>query len=890
MELILLANKKLELSFHDKKEENLSPLAELFYTRGPEALLKLLDLDYDPKSNDSLLFWHSFTHSCLKDFCLHDDNLEDFKKSPSDFKEVIKKSPFIAGYEHLNESVLSFFHTRILTALRKDSASYESREDFLKEHYPEWAQIGSSFFHLAENPEKNSSNFIFLATYAIRVSERKRLQHITFGKALEDSLKEKDKATALKILEPLHKVAKESVFVKTLLEEKKIYGPSILSNKEAQNFLGDFSLYEKAGIQVKLPKSWEGKKPTQPKVTLTLEEEEKKSFVSFNSLFRFHPRLTLEGKHLTEEEVSKILETEDGLIKIRGKWLDVNKDKLERVLGHWEKARLLESQGLSFVEALKLLGKSFLNLKNKSLEDDFEEILETTASEGLFNLIDSLKNTDKFEIQGFHEILKTYLQATLRPYQEEGVRWLYFLRHYELGGCLCDDMGLGKTIQVIAALLLTKHLSDSPRKTSLLITPASLLGNWATEMTKFAPSLRFKVLHPSFDVSRQEIGSLEKEASSYDVLITSYQRVEKTPWFYSFPWSFVILDEAQAIKNPESKQSKDMKSLTASCKIALTGTPIENKILDLWSLFDFSFPHLLGNLQEFKEFYQSMVRKESFEPLKNILKPYMLRRLKTDKAVIHDLPEKIEKKISCFLSETQTTLYKEEIKKLSNTLKTEEDPSKRNGLILSYLMKFKQICNHPSQYLSDNVYSEKDSGKFKELRHLAEKIAARREKLLVFTQFKEITDILDDFLRKIFGKKGFIIHGGIPPDKRKEYVEMFQKSSEYPYFVLSLKAGGSGLNLTAANHVIHFDRWWNPAVEKQASDRSFRIGQKKNVMIYKFLCKGTLEENIDAMITDKEKLTDDIIEASSLKLSELSNEEILTLVTLTSKEGEDFWK
>jgi non-specific serine/threonine protein kinase len=358
--------------------------------------------------------------------------------------------------------------------------------------------------------------------------------------------------------------------------------------------------------------------------------------------------------------------------------------------------------------------------------------------------------------------------------------------------------------------------------------------------------------------------------------------VQKYEWLHSYTWKYVILDEAQAIKNPATKQTKAVKQLKAANRIVMTGTPVENRLSDLWSLFDFINPGLLGTRQEFSRFTRNLTRDhEGYARLRKIISPYILRRLKTDKTVISDLPDKVEMKTWSLLSRKQAVLYQKLVDDLSRSIEDTEG-IQRKGIILSVLMRFKQLCNHPDQYLGTGSFEENESGKFGRLREICETIHEKRERVLVFTQFREITGPLSEFLSRVFQRQGLVLHGGTPVVKRKEIVARFQDEEYVPFMVLSLKAGGLGLNLTAANHVIHFDRWWNPAVENQATDRAFRIGQKKNVIVHKFVTKGTVEEKIDQMIEGKLDLSKEIIQSGSESwLTEMNNEELLDMFTLT---------
>jgi non-specific serine/threonine protein kinase len=415
-----------------------------------------------------------------------------------------------------------------------------------------------------------------------------------------------------------------------------------------------------------------------------------------------------------------------------------------------------------------------------------------------------------------------------------------------------------------------------------LVAPASLLANWADELQRFAPSLKAKIIHSSA-MTADEVRSMSAEhLAPLDLAITSYGSLLRIPMFAQIRWRFVVLDEAQAIKNPNAKQTRAAKALPAEARIALTGTPVENRLGDLWSIFDFINPGLLGTARQFTDYTKSLAERSHnpYGPLRDLVRPYILRRMKTDKAVIADLPDKTELKAHCALSRKQAALYTQTVEELAHALATSAG-MKRRGLVLSTLMRLKQICNHPSQWLNDNDWQEEDSGKLGRLREIAEVVAARQEKMLVFTQFRETTAPLQSFLSALFGRPGLVLHGGTAVPQRKTLVRTFQEDDQVPFFILSLKAGGSGLTLTAASHVVHFDRWWNPAVENQATDRAFRIGQKRNVLVHKFVCQGTVEEKIDGMIESKKQLSDELLSGSGeINLTEMKDDELLQLVAL----------
>ncbi|HTN75615.1 MAG TPA: DEAD/DEAH box helicase, partial [Pirellulaceae bacterium] len=421
---------------------------------------------------------------------------------------------------------------------------------------------------------------------------------------------------------------------------------------------------------------------------------------------------------------------------------------------------------------------------------------------------------------------------------------------------------------------------------SLLVVPASLIGNWHQELARFAPSLSVLIAHrseSSVETLERIAADPARELGKFDLIITTYGGVRRQGWLTKMKWSLAVLDEAQAIKNAGSSQTKNVKQIAAVGRIVLTGTPVENQLGDLWSLFDFCSPGLLGTAAQFKQFVKRLNRQQdshAFGPLRRLVRPYILRRLKTDPGIVPDLPDKTEMRAECGLSKKQAVLYESTVEDLAERLASAEGIARR-GLVLTTLMQLKQICNHPDQYLARATFLPTESGKFARLMQVCEPIAERQEKVLVFTQFQSLTQPLADYLATIFGQRGLVLHGGTPVRKRGELVREFQNDAGPPFFVISLKAGGSGLNLTAASHVIHFDRWWNPAVENQATDRAFRIGQKRNVLVHKFVCRGTLEERIDEMLAGKQALADRILsDSGETRLTELSDDALLRFVSL----------
>ena len=588
-------------------------------------------------------------------------------------------------------------------------------------------------------------------------------------------------------------------------------------------------------------------------------------------LVDFRWQIAIGDEVLSEDELRALAEAKSPLVRVRGQWLAADPEQLRRGLDFLQRKG---SGRMTAGQVLDLAARQDIGL-------DTPVPVEEVSAEGWLGALLSGAAEDVItDIEPSPDFL-----AVLRPYQQRGFAYLSFMSRLGLGTCLADDMGLGKTIQVLSLLLVLRSSSQGKRRPSLLVAPASLLANWAAEIERFAPGLKFLIAHTSV-MPADDLASLTPaRLADVDFVITSYGSLLRIPWLVTTEWNLAVLDEAQAIKNPGAKQTHAAKKLAARARIALTGTPIENRLGDLWSIFDFCNPGLLGSAKEFTAYSKGLADEphNPFGPLRELVRPYILRRLKTDKKVISDLPDKTEVKAFCQLSRRQAALYQQAVEDLAEQLEDAEG-IRRKGLVLSFLMRFKQICNHPSQWLGDGAWAEDDSGKWARLRELSEVIAAKQEKALVFTQFREVTAPLAAFLGEVFGRPGLVLHGETEVKKRKDLVRRFQEDESVPFFVLSLKAGGSGLNLTAAAHVVHFDRWWNPAVENQATDRAFRIGQTKNVLVHKFVCRGTIEEKIDELIESKKQLARDLLEGGGeLNLTELADDELLRLVALDLK-------
>ncbi|MCF7956739.1 MAG: DEAD/DEAH box helicase, partial [Phycisphaerae bacterium] len=722
--------------------------------------------------------------------------------------------------------------------------------------------------------------FAFMATYSTGFGSSGKLKHLPMRTALEQYAGAKNRTTLINLLSPVQQAASGIPWVSQLVDSAQIYQPMAWSADSAYKFLQSVGELEDAGLMVRLPNWW--KKKPRPTVSVTIGEK-KKSKLGADAMLDFNVGFVLGDEEMTEQELRELLNGDEGLVWFKGQWVEVDRDKLQEAVEHWEKLRLGSSNGdISFIEGMRMLAGASADLQDDKKTEQERPWVHVSAGDAMRQILSELRDPASLKDFDFGK----YVQATLRPYQEHGVAWLNLQAQLRLGACLADDMGLGKTLQVLALLSALRENSRSKRKSpSLLVVPASLLGNWKQEAERFTPSLKLTFLHPA-ENDRKAIEKTgkepEKELAETDLAVTTYSMLTRQEWLSEINWNLVILDEAQAIKNHSTRQSKAAKKLSANSRIALTGTPVENRLGDLWSLFDFLNPGLLGSANVFKGFIKSLQERETdqFGPLRKLVSPYILRRLKTDRTIISDLPEKIETSSYCKLSKTQIKLYGQAVNALESALDT-ADGIARRGVVLQYLMRFKQICNHPSQLTGDGEYNPQNSGKFLRLKEICEEIASRQEKVLIFTQFREITDPLSDYLSTVFGRSGLILHGGVPVKKRKVMVEQFQSDDGPPFFILSLKAGGTGLNLTAASHIIHFDRWWNPAVENQATDRAFRIGQKRNVLVHKFVTNGTIEEKIAEMIAEKQKMADGILASDGeLKLTEMSDEQLLQIVRL----------
>ena len=796
----------------------------------------------------------------------------------ADLASLALAAPPMPGAEYLTPSLLADLWRQIADAFRATVAeSGESVQDALKRFHPAWNLVGRVHFHLAENRKDPAAPFAFLATYTTRLSAHAKAQHLPLGQALREFAGASNRDQLLSLLLPVQRAAEACPWLKAMVESNEVFHPLRWTPREAVRLLRDVPALEAAGVVVRMPATWRANRPPRPQVTATVGGR-RPSHVGKDELLDFRLDVAIDGDPLTVAEVQSLLRSSDGLALIRGNWVEVDPERLQRTLDRFrEVERLAKKAGVSFAEAMRLLAGVDEGGERApdAVDADWSQVV---AGPWLKETLAGLRSPEGLAAVDPGPAL----HGTLRPYQQVGVRWLYLLSRLGLGACLADDMGLGKTLQVLSLLLVRKARGERGDRPSLLVAPASLLANWVAEIQKFTPDLSCLVAHPSV-LPAAELKVLPAERlAGVDLVITSYGSLIRVPWLATTAWDLVVLDEAQAIKNPEAKQTRAVKKLEGRARFALTGTPVENRLSDLWSVFDFINPGLLGSSREFTAFVKRLADRphNAYAPLRELVRPYILRRMKTDKTVIADLPDKTEVKAYCPLTRRQAVLYEQAVRELAEQLDG-ADGIRRRGVVLAFLMRFKQVCNHPSQWLGDGAWGEADSGKFARLREVAEVVASRQEKMLVFTQFRETTAPLAAFLGSVFGRPGLVLHGETQVAKRAGLVRRFQEDETVPFFVLSLKAGGSGLNLTAASHVVHFDRWWNPAVENQATDRAFRIGQTRNVLVHKFVCRGTVEEKIDQLIESKRQLSRDLLEGGAeALLTELGDEELMRLVAL----------
>ena len=656
------------------------------------------------------------------------------------------------------------------------------------------------------------------------------------------------------------------------LENARPAGYSLDAAKAHEFLTEEAVALEQAGYGVMLP-AWWTRKGTKVRLAVQARARSPKmqggSGLPLETIVQFDWEVALGGQRLTLRELEALARMKAPLVRVRGQWVEMSAQEIQAATDFWEKKGTEEASVRDIIQMA-------LGVKDAPQGFDFNGV---RASGWIGKLLKQLEGQAEFKEltspRGF--------SGTLRPYQVRGYSWLSFLRQWGLGACLADDMGLGKTIQTLA--LIQRDWRAKGKRPVLLVCPTSVVNNWEKESARFTPRLPLLVHHGP---GRKRDAAFKKEAERCAIVVSSYGLVHRDiRTLREVRWSGVVLDEAQNIKNPETKQARATRSLEADYRVALTGTPVENNVGDLWSIMEFLNPGFLGSEREFKRRFFVPIQAErdpgAAERLKRITGPFILRRLKTDRSIISDLPEKLETKVFCSLTKEQASLYASVLKETEEALESAEG-IQRKGLILGTLSKLKQVCNHPAQFLGDNSSIVDRSGKLVRLTEMLEEVIEVGDRALVFSQFAEMGGLLQRHVQETFGLEALFLHGRVPKRRRDRMVDRFQdKSAGPPVFILSLKAGGTGLNLTSANHVFHFDRWWNPAVEDQATDRVFRIGQAQNVQVHKFICAGTLEEKIDEMIERKKEVAEKVVGAGEGWLTELSNDELKDVLALSKE-------
>lgn len=868
-DLHVLPSGRLQLRKEDGKALGLaSKVAKAFGDSSAAGLISLAaDVPGDEMLPPAIRYWQAFTREFLTVLCQQVGDGREATPLPGEgeLAAMVAKAPPAPGSEYVKPELLADLWSELDAHVQSHAGLVES---WLRAVHPLWRLVGRVTFHLAENKRNELYPFAFLATYTHRVSASGALQYLPLGRALKQYAGEKNTRALKSLLEPVQAAAKASELAAELLDSKRVFGALAWGAPDALRFIHEADAFEEAGIVVKVPDWWKKGRPAKVQVDLSLGEGSQTK-VGVDALVSFKAQLALGTEKITAAEWKKILAAPDNLVRLKGQWVEVDREKLTQMLAHLDRAA---GTGVTLTEAMRMLA-GLREVGDGGLLDGAPEgggdWLSVSAGGRLKKLLGELRQPAEREPP-------KALKATLRPYQKVGYQWLSLLGGLGLGACLADDMGLGKTLQVIALLTASKSKKGPP---SLLVVPASLVGNWRAEFEKFAPTLKVFYAHPS-QTERILLEDVAQASQGHHAVVTTYSMLGRLEGVMDMAWDYLVLDEAQAIKNPRTAQTKRVKAVQARSKVALTGTPVENSAADLWSLFDFLNPGLLGTSSQFADVLK---REDAYAQVRALVSPYILRRLKIDKSVIDDLPDKVELRTDCPLTKGQAILYRRSVEELKKELARKDlEGFERAGLVLTYLMRFKQICNHPALFTGSSNFTPKDSGKFGRLGAIATEIGARGEKMLVFTQFREMTAPISEYLAEQFGRAGLVLHGGTSVKRRPKLVDQFQSDTGPPFFVISLKAGGTGLNLTAASHVVHFDRWWNPAVEDQATDRAFRIGQKRNVMVHKFVCRGTIEEKIDAIIQDKRGLAAELLGSAGPEklLTQMGDDELLDLVSL----------
>ena len=813
-------------------------------------------------------YWREFSASYVTVLCAQQDRGDVAPPSVVELQRLVEAAPPMTGAEYLSEDMLAALWGEIDTALGVELA--ESKlgiQEFLKQRNPAWNLVGRVHFNLAENRKDPEAPFAFLATYTTRLTAHAKAQHLPLGKALSEYAGAANKDRLLSLLVPVQRASETCPWLRTLIDEGEIFHPLRWTPAEAIQLLRDVPQLESAGVVVRMPAAWKANRPPRPQVSAKIGGKAP-SGVGKDALLDFQMEVTLDGERLSAAEIRDLLKNSEGLALIRGRWVEVDRERLGHML---ERFREIESaaakNGLSFQEAVRLLAGANVG----SADDAGEERAEwsqVAAGEWLGEMLRGLRSPE-----GLAQVDPgAALKATLRPYQQVGVRWLYLLAKLGLGACLADDMGLGKTIQVLALLESRRGPKKKPRAPSLVVAPRSLIHNWIEEARRFTPQLR--VLDYTGQQRNEQFGNFE----NCDLVMTTYGTLRRDIGrLKDFDFNYCVLDEAQSIKNADSHSAKACRLLRARHRLAMTGTPVENHLGELWSLFEFLNPGMLGRSAALKRLSASAPGKDpaAIEALAKGLRPFLLRR--TKEQVLSELPEKTEQTLYCQLEKKQRKLY-DDLRNHYRDLLTKRIDSvglkKSKIQVLEALLRLRQAACHPG--LIDPKQAGQPSAKLEALLEQLKEVLAEGHKALVFSQFTSLLAIV----RKELDRRAIAyeyLDG--KTRNRKEKVDRFQENPACPLFLISLKAGGLGLNLTAADYVFILDPWWNPAVEAQAVDRAHRIGQTRRVFAYRLIARDTVEEKILELQRHKQKLAEAIVSADNSLIRSLTADDLRWLLS-----------
>ena len=903
-----------------------------FETDWREALFTLAAEKTSTRDLPSVRYWQQLAERHLTGLCHVPEDAGSFEVEPltsADCARWILTAPPMPGGEYLSEETLQRIWERLDDWVRETAAQTGGLAAFLRERAPKWRQVGRVCFHLAENRNDESRPFAFMATYASGFGAAGRVRHLPLRKALEQYAGARNRAALVKLLSPVQQAAESCAWVKELVDSGDVYRPMAWTAGQAWRLLRSAEDLEESGLSVRLPNWW--RRRPRPQVSVTIGAGAP-SRLDAGAMLDFDVRVALGDAVLSREELDALLDGEDGLVLLEGQWVEVDRERLRQAIEHWNTLqRQAEGGEVSFVEGMRLLAGASADLRHEERTDDERHWVHVEPGDAMREILAGLRSPgalDAAEVAGA-------LQGTLRPYQHEGLSWLRFLTKLGLGACLADDMGLGKDhpgagadarasiatvrnhrehrcrARVATGRNVRKHrcrarvvtgrdcrehrcraraATATERSASTL--PSRGAGVAARELARRGHTLRA--------VARAALPAPGGDGSAnpgrhrgptrprriWPEPIWSSRRTPcwcDRPGWRRCPGGSSSWNEAQAIRNPGTRQSRAVRKLSAHARIALTGTPVgepSGRPVGAVRLPQSRTARIAHGVPVLRQGSAGARGETPSRPCGSWSARTSCAASRPTARSSATCRRRRRRTATCHLSRAQVKLYGQVVRTMKREMESAADIARR-GVVLRSLLRLKQVCNHPGQLLGDGEYRPADSGKFLRLAEICEELAERQEKVLVFTQFREIIDPLAEHLTAIFGRPGLVLHGATGVRERRGLVARFQSDDGPPFFILSLKAGGTGLNLTAASHVVHFDRWWNPAVENQATDRAFRIGQRRNVLVHKFITTGTVEERIDELIAEKRKLADDILAGDAeVNLTELSDEALMDLVRL----------